>query len=337
MLKVGKKDEELTIMMGKVITETEEAKILGYVFNKEGNCKKHLEQKEKEVIGMMAKMGLSIKEANMDKMFMPAILAIYTKCFIPKLLYGLAGVPLKQSEIEHLERINRKVLRNILNLPSSSPKIALYNEFGVIPIEYMLYKRKLGMWKRINTKATNHIIKECKKIQIEKDLPWGKEIVKIAVHLNIDLTKAVSLSKEKWKQEVNIKVIHKVKEIMIKEIDSLKRYKQNIKDDITPGVRKKYMLFSQKQAKIWCRMRMDIADPEPRMPYNRESIWKCKFCNEQVQSTEHYLVDCIQINDVWNGRDRREIYNIIQTLEAEEDELKQITTILLKVNNELQK
>ena len=78
---------------------------------------------------MMAPMGLTIKEANMDKMFMPAILTIYSKYFIPKLLYGLAGVPLKKDEIEHLEMINRKVLRNILNLPCSSPKVALYNNW----------------------------------------------------------------------------------------------------------------------------------------------------------------------------------------------------------------
>ena len=96
---------------------------------------------------MMANMGCSIKEAYLDRIVMPSLLIIYKKCFIPKILYGLVGVPLRKSEIEKLEIINRKVLRNILNLPSSTPKVALYNELGVIPIEYMLYKRKLGCGK----------------------------------------------------------------------------------------------------------------------------------------------------------------------------------------------
>ena len=193
------------------------------------------------------------------------------------------------------------------------------------------------MWRRINTKETNNIIKECKNVQIEKDLPWCKELIRIASHLDIDLTKAGILSKEKWKQKINTKVLQKVKEIMINEIDSLKRYKHNVKDEVTPRKRKKYMFFSQKQAKIWCKMRMDIADPEPRMPYNRENIWRCKFCNEQDQSTEHYVINCMEINDVWNGKERREIFKVIQTLDAEDDEIKQITTILLKVYNEIQK
>ena len=163
---------DITTMKGKVIKETEDAKILGYTFNSKGNSERHLEIKEGKIISMMANLGLSIKEANMDRIFVPSLLILYRKCFIPKILYDLIGIPLRKNEWEKLEVINRKVLRNFLNLPDSTPRVGLYNEFGVIPIQYMLYKRTLGMWKRINRDETNEIIKECKREQINSFLPW---------------------------------------------------------------------------------------------------------------------------------------------------------------------
>ena len=69
---------------------------------------------------MMANLGLSIKEANMDRIFVSSLLILYRKCFIPKILYGLIGIPLRKNEWEKLEVINRKVLRNFLNLPAST-------------------------------------------------------------------------------------------------------------------------------------------------------------------------------------------------------------------------
>ena len=97
----------ITTMKGKVIKETEDAKILGYTFNNKGNSERHLEIKEGEIISMMANLGLSIKEANMDRIFVPPLLVLYRKCFIPKILYGLIGIPLRKNEWEKLEVINK--------------------------------------------------------------------------------------------------------------------------------------------------------------------------------------------------------------------------------------
>ena len=79
-------------MKGKVIKETKDAKILGYTFNNKGNSERHLEIKEGEIISMIANLGLSIKEANMDWIFVPSLL-------ISKILYGLIGIPLRKKRM----------------------------------------------------------------------------------------------------------------------------------------------------------------------------------------------------------------------------------------------
>ena len=148
---------------------------------------------------------------------------------LKKLLYGLAGIPLTQQCWEKIGIIDRKVLRNFLNLPSSAPTIGLYNEYGIIPIKYRLYQRKLGMWKRINREETNNVIKECKREQINKELPWFKELVAIANELKVDLEEAKYVSKEVWKRKVSKSVFERVKRDFMEGMGNLRRYSNNAK------------------------------------------------------------------------------------------------------------
>ena len=98
------------------------------------------------------------------------------------------------------------MLRNLLNLPSCTPKISLYIELGVLPIKFNLWKRKLGMWWRLSQEKANVLMRECRKEQINSSLPWMVEMNEIACLLKIDLDKAKSTSKETWKMEVKDKI-----------------------------------------------------------------------------------------------------------------------------------
>ena len=277
-------------------------------------------------------MGLSIQENNMDRIYTQSLLILYEKCFVMKILYGLAGIPINKKSLEHIERIDRKVLRNFLNLPSSTPKISLYNELGVIPIKFILWKRKLGMWWRINQEEANSLMKECKREQINQSLPWIVQLNEIACRLKIDLDKAKTMTKESWKKEIKKKIEEETRVLLETELKELKGYQKNITDDIIPGKKKRYVKLTQKKAKIWFRMRADIIDPAPRQPHNPVSIWKCKFCNTFEQSTEHYVKTCTGIKEEeFDGIDRGHVYSIIQSLECTEEAFYQITQILTRL------
>ena len=328
VLTVGKADHEITVMKGKVLTETEEAKVLGYTYNNKGNANTHLDNKESEAVSMMANMGLSVSETNMDRIYLPSLLIIHKKCFIHKLLYGLAGIPLTKQCWEKLEIIDRKVLRSFLNLPSSAPVVGLYIEYGIIPIKYKLYKRKLRMWKRINRDETNNVIRQCKIEQINKELPWFKELVRIANELDIDLDEAKLVSRNMWKRMINMKVISRVKVDFLEGMGNLKRYSNNAKDEISPGHAKHYCTLTQRKAKVWMRTRLDLLDPAPRRPYRTNNIWNCKFCEVNDQSTEHYVVNCSGVAENFNGIDRKRLFKHIQTLEMNDTEFKEATKAL---------
>ena len=335
VLTVGKANSlDPTIMKNQIVKETNKAKILGYTFNDKGNVDTHLENRESETIAMMANMGMSINENHMGRIYLFSLLVIYEKCFVPKMLYGLIGIPLQNNNWEKLELIDRKVLRNFLNLPSSTPKVSLYNELGIIPLKYMLWKRKLGMWWRLKREESNYLMKQCLNDQINSNLPWIVELNRIACKLDLDLDEAKYTSKEQWKKYVKEKTLNVVKEERLKEVDNLKGYKKNLKDEIEVGKKKRYVSLSQKKAKVWFRMRADIIDPAPRQPYNPQSIWKCKFCEEEQQDTEHYVRLCKGIEtEIFDGMNRNLIYSVIQTLQCDESMFIRITYVLMRIYN----
>ena len=331
-LNIGGEDLEPTVMKGEIVKETDNAMILGYTFNSKGNPETHLSNRETETISMMANMGLSIQENNMDRIYTQSLLILHKKCFVQKILHGLAGIPMQAKSLEQLELIDRKVLRNFLGLPSCTPKISLYNELGVIPIKLNLWKRKLGMWWRLSQDKANVLMKECRREQINSGLPWIVQLNEIACQLKIDLDNAKTMTKYSWKTEIKKKIRIEAQKLLETEIEGLKGYRENIKDEIIVGKKKRYVSLTQKKAKVWFRMRANIIDPAPRRPYNPSSIWKCKFCDAEEQSTKHYIKMCRGIKqEIFREINRDDVYQIIQTLECSEYTFNQVTQILTKI------
>ena len=143
------------------------------------------------------------------------------------------------------------------------------------------------------------------------------------------------MSKEVWKQKVSVKIFEKVKRDFVEGMGNLRRYSNNATDEIIPGKRKCYVQLTQRKAKAWMRARLDILDPAPRRPYRINNIWNCKFCDTNDQSTEHYVVHCQGVKDIFSGIDRKQFFEHIQTLEMNSEQLTAATKNLANLYDRL--
>ena len=66
--------------------------MLGFIYSEKNDCSAHIDKKEKEITGMMANLSLTVNSDGMGKMFLQTMIVIYTKCMLPKLLYGMAAM-----------------------------------------------------------------------------------------------------------------------------------------------------------------------------------------------------------------------------------------------------
>lgn len=242
---------------------------------------------------MMAEYGLSVKNYGLNKIYLSSLLVIYRKCFIHRLLFGLAAKTLNEKEIEELEAINKRLLRNVLSLPSSTPVVALYKELQVAPLRLELWKRKLRMWNRLNRDSCNDTLKEMKRCMISEDLPWIKDLISIGLTLNIDIKEGMKMQKRKWKKLIETKCSEWMTPYIEKEIEKTKRYKENI--DCSRKM--SYEGLPLRLAQVMFRGRANLLDPAPRLK-DKEKKWQCIFCRENSQTTRHYVLNCRGLNDI---------------------------------------
>jgi hypothetical protein len=325
--------------LGKVkLKKVTEAKVLGYTFNEEGNNSAHIDEKQQKTTAMIADMGLSIRTMNMENMYGQSTLVLNEKCFVPKLVFGFSGFEIKRSEMERMERIERNILRSFLSLPQSAPKVALYVEFGVIPIKMELYKRKLLMWNRINRKESNKLIQDVTKEQIKKVLPWFKQILQIGEEIDIDIVEGREMKKEVWKRTIMEKIMIASENEFKMEIGKLKKYSELMKDELIVGKQKNYMWLPVKKAACFFRARTNQLDPSPRKPYWERDIWRCRFCRRKSQDTKHYILECKKALEILGGRKaKEEIWRLITTLDGDMKEIEDVATSLQRLYRAINK
>jgi hypothetical protein len=273
----------------------------------------------------------------MENMFGQSMLVLHDKCFVPKLVSGLTGFSISEMEFTRIDVIERNILRNYLNLPQSSPKVALYNEFGIIPIKMELYKRKMMMWNRVNRDESNNLIKDAVKEQVKRILPWFRQIIMIGKELGIDIIQGRKMDRNKWKKLVNEKIVLATEKEVKDGKEKLKKYKEITKDVVEIGKQKRYMCLPVKKAACFFRARTNQLDPSPRKPY-WSCKWRCRFCREKTQDSKHYILHCEKAGQFLNGNKTREdIWRIVTTLEGEDEDIKEVATGLQRLFKEINK
>ena len=86
-----------------------------------------------------------LQEISFGKHYFEIATILRDSLFINGILWNMeTWYDVKEKEIEELEKIDRILLRRILNVPTSTPTALLYLELGLIPLKYILQARRPG-------------------------------------------------------------------------------------------------------------------------------------------------------------------------------------------------
>lgn len=78
------------------------------------------------------------------------MLKIWNMYIVPRMLYGLEALLMKDANIERLENYQRVILRQIQHLPHGTANASLYLLSGAQPIEMNLDRRALTQMGKIH-------------------------------------------------------------------------------------------------------------------------------------------------------------------------------------------
>ncbi len=259
--------------------------MLGTWMNEEGDYRTAVEKMDKKT-PLMALTTRQVGNMNtVGRYALAARLKLVDLVCIRGLLYGAEAVPSLEEEMEDLEKIQHKLLCEVVGLPQSTPYMPLLMELGMWMMKYRIQYKKLMLYHNLIHSNKERIARRMVMYQLEEGRKgtWAFGVEKSIKEAKIEI-KAEDVLKSKWKKEVKSKLL-KLNETEVRERCQLMRKGRTVYDN-TWG-RQAYVKMEIGEAREIMKMRLHMMPLPCNYGGSDDGCPLCKV-SEKVE-TEHYL------------------------------------------------
>ena len=294
VMNTGKEKEEVIeeeVKAGKV-NRTDEYKYIGFHLNKQGNCLHNIRTKGKKMKVQIVALKSIASYSNVGESYIQVRLLLYELCILQSLLYGLeAWNQQTKSEIKELEKYQAKSLCKILELPRTTPYIALLNELGIWRIEERIKYRKIMMMQNILKSDDSRLIKRVVLDQKESgdNDTFYATTEKMLEKYQINIEEIVEMKKSELKRKVKEKITEEMKKIVQKAAKKMTkmRFVEESKFE-----RKEYIReLEGKECVRTLKTRMNMIPIYGNYKGDLSKERLCPYCKKADDTTEH-LIEC---------------------------------------------
>ena len=278
------------------VKRVSEHKLLGTWFDETGQYGINIRKRKIKFQFMIKTAKQMGSPKNMGTLAVQARLKIAEAVIMPSTLYNAeAFAEYTVKEAEELEKLQASMLRQLLEVPMSSPNNGILMETGWPTVEAQLDYRKLMLYHNILWSDEKRTIKKILEVQKEENRrgTWHYSICRIIEKYEITLQPEQTL-KSTWK--------HEVKEVIRDETERKIREKSKEQTKTRTVRNGEYQLKDYLEAmplkisKEILRYRLHMV----KIPMNYKNIWKqmtCPLCSEEEGTTEHYFT-CKEVEAV---------------------------------------
>ena len=259
--------------------------------------------KKKDKIPYMISNIKRIANSNtMGKLSIEARLKMIDTILVPSLIYNAEAYPTHtREEMRQLEALQGKMLREMVNVPSSTPYLPLLLETGMWTMEARLNYKKLMLFHNIMNSPEDRVIK---KIIIEQQNntrsgTWYHTIKTIQTKYNIRETHEAK--KSKWKKHVKERIRNTMEEELREGCKQISKGRSVANDRHTM---KTYLNdVSIDEASSIIKMRLHMVNLPCNYGLGENGCWLCGRSGKI--KTEHYF-ECTAaslLRDCWGIRE----------------------------------
>ena len=211
----------------------------------------------------------------------------------PKFMYGQEIIPYTKADIAALQRIDNKAYRTILGLPMYTAEEFLRGEVGASTMEARDMKNKINYLKYALYETKNNLLKNIIKIEIRNNSKWYK--------ITHEYMNKINLTQEDLRDTSNQRIKN-----LINEWDTLKWKTQMInKKTLTiyrtrkRNIREEKWFNNNRKCNIMMKARSDTLQLGWR-EFGMDDTKICKMCNIEIETLEHFLLDCQELQETRN-------------------------------------
>ena len=211
---------------------------------------------------------------------------------LANILYASEIIVFNKENLNKLQKIENKVYRLILNLPIYTAVGFLRGEIGASDVISRDMKNKILFMKHALTEDRNQLLKSIMTHNISlNDTIWVKKTIQHLQEVELNVKDVCDMSIQMIKNKINEKDSDKWRNDIIGK-SSLYLYRE-LKNNINE---EKWFRNSYKHS-IMMNARANTLKLGWRS-YFHDNNSLCKLCNEQVETLEHFLIDCQRIQYV---------------------------------------
>ena len=226
---------------------------------------------------------------------------------LPVLLYGLEIIQLNKNQLEQLELYQKKLIKQILSVPTNTPDAAVYILSGLLPVEAQIHKRKLTFFNNVCQQPDNSIEKQLavrqSTVKTMKSNSWFIEIKKILWKYdlgNIDELITNPSPKLQWKNRVNKVVNEHWKDIITVQASLYQSLQYLNLNGYQPGVVHKLLRIEPQSTRDVNRIATKLkllcgayTLQSNRSAYNKTEVNPtCQLCDCGDEDLEHFILKC---------------------------------------------
>ena len=207
--------------------------------------------------------------------------------------------PIKDNQIEILEDIDLMLIRKLVNGHSKAPKEAFFMEAGLVPVRFVMMKRRMMYLHNLLSKQRTELIRNF--YEVQKDIRTKHDWYELAQQNKAELKIAQSdeqiseMKEEQFRNLVTKAVAWRAMDYLNTIALGHSKSKPLIKQSLA---REKYFLdnrFSKSEIELLLALRSRMI---PTIKNNFSSQYKnnldCNLCHVKVCSQEH-LLHCIEL------------------------------------------
>ena len=290
-----------------VVSETMHMGILRSNDTQESTVRENTTKAQRTLYSLMAS-GLH-GENGLDPETCTHLLQIYV---LPIMVYGLEVVLPKPALVDKLNRTYKKILKQVLSLPTTVADPAVYILSGALPVEGIIHKRTLIFYGSICRLEESSVEKQLARRQLavkgSDSHSWYIEVRKILVKYDLpscwDLLDS-PIKKERWRRLVNRKVNGYWSERIKQSAELYSSLKYLSTHEYWPG--RKHPLIQQVNGtrdipRVSTRLKLvtgTYVTQSSRVAFNQTSVDPtCMLCKQEPETIEHVLTECVALEQV---------------------------------------
>ena len=274
--------------------KAQEGAYLGDILSYDGKPDKTIENRRQKGIGICSQITGLMNSVSLGFFFFNISFTLRNSMLVNGILTNAeVWNDVKMKQIETLESVDLLLLRKIFNAHSMTAKETFFLEAGLMPIRFIISKRRLLYLWNILQRDDSELLKRFyfaqKVVKTKND--WAEMIENEKKEFEIDYSdEEISRMKEsKYKSIVTAAIASKAIEHLNKIADSHSKSKILVKGKLE---REKYLedkRFTRSEAELLFSLRTRMVDLKRNFSNKYGDDIACRTCHVQVECQEHIL------------------------------------------------